>query len=163
MAVVSNEERNINYDNFIDRLEIEMQRAKRYERVVSLCIISIDGTEDKKDKFDKGFLREFTRLVLEQARNVDISVTISPEEFALILPETPFGNAMQAAQRIKVALSEHTFEHNSKEFKITASVGVSAFPEHSADSKELARRAMQAVNVAKERGGNAVCSADDLK
>jgi hypothetical protein len=30
MAVVSNEERNLNYDNFIDRLDIELQRAKRY-------------------------------------------------------------------------------------------------------------------------------------
>ena len=162
MAIVSNEERNINYDNFIDRLDIEVQRAKRYERVVSLCIISIDGAADRPQEFNKAFLREFTRLVLEQARTVDISVTISTEEFGLILPETAFANAMQAAQRIKVAICDHVFEHEGKDLKITVSIGVSAFPEHSAESAELARRAMQAATKAKQSGGNQVCAAGEL-
>ena len=161
MAVVSNEERNINYDNFIDRLEIEVARAKRYERVVSLCIISIDGA-GKKQEYDKAFLREFTRLVLEQARNVDISVTISTEEFGLILPETGYNNALQAANRIKTAIEGYNFGDENKEHKITVSIGVSAFPEHSNDSAELARRAMQAVSKATQSGGNRVVSASDI-
>lgn len=160
MAVVSNEERNINYDNFIDRLEIEVARAKRYERVVSLCMISIDG--GKKQEYDKAFLREFTRLVLEQARNVDITVTISTEEFGLILPETGYNNALQAANRIKTAIEGYNFGSEAQERKITVSIGVSAFPEHSNDSAELARRAMQAVTKATQSGGNRVVSASDL-
>ena len=86
MAVVSNEERNLNYDNFIGRLDIELQRAKRYGRLVSVCIISIDGAHENRDTFPKSFLRDFTQMVLDQARTVDISTTISSEEFAMILP-----------------------------------------------------------------------------
>lgn len=161
MAVVSNEERNLNYDNFIDRLDIELQRSKRYGRVVSLCIISIDGG-DKKEQFPKSFLREFTRMVLDQARTVDITVTISSEEFALILPETSFANAVLAADRIKTAIAEHTFEDDGEQRKITVSVGVAAYPEHSSETHELARRALQAVSLAKSAGGNGVRTANDL-
>lgn len=162
MAVVSNEERNLNYDNFIDRLDIELQRAKRYGRVVSLCIISIDGAEKMKEAFPKSFLREFTRMVLEQARTVDITVTISSEEFALILPETPFSNAVLAAERIKTAIAENTFEDDGDSRKITVSIGVAAYPEHSGDTHELARRAMQSCTNAKSTGGNAVRTAAEL-
>ena len=162
MAVVSNEERNLNYDNFIDRLDIELQRAKRYGRVISLCIISIDGADKSKDLYPKSFMREFTRMVLEQARTVDISVTISSEEFGLILPETPFSNAMLAAERIRQAIAEHTFVDDDVERKICVSIGVAAYPEHSSETDELARRAMQAAANAKKKG-NSVCSADELK
>lgn len=162
MAVVSNEERNLNYDNFIDRLDIELQRAKRYGRVVSLLIISIDGADKNKDAFPKTFLREFTRMVLDQARTVDITVTISSEEFALILPETPFDNARLAAERIRKAIEEHTFEEGADKRQITVSVGVAAYPEHSSETHELARRAMQSCTNAKEKGGNAVCTASEL-
>jgi len=159
MAVVSNEERNLNYDNFIDRLDIELQRAKRYGRVVSLLIIAIDGVEKAKDQYPKSFLREFTRMVLEQARTVDITVTISSEEFALILPETAFANANLAAERIRHAIAEHAFDDDGVQRKITVSVGVAAYPEHSGETHELARRAMQSCSVAKQKGGNSVCDA----
>jgi diguanylate cyclase (GGDEF)-like protein len=162
MAVVSNEERNLNYDNFIDRLDIELQRAKRYGRVVSLLVIAIDGADKSKQDFPKSFLREFTRMVLEQARTVDITVTISSEEFALILPETAYSNAMLAAERIKTAIAGHTFEDDGVKRNITVSIGVAAYPEHSSETHELARRAMQSCNTAKDKGGNGVCSASDL-
>jgi diguanylate cyclase (GGDEF)-like protein len=162
MALVSNEERNLNYDNFIDRLDIELQRAKRYGRVVSLLIISIDGADKSKEAFPKTFLREFTRMVLDQARTVDITVTISSEEFALILPETPFDNAKLAAERIRKAIEEHTFEDAENKRQITVSVGVAAYPEHSSETHELARRAMQSGANAKGKGGNAVCTASEL-
>lgn len=162
MSVVSNEERNLNYDNFIDRLDIEMQRARRYGRVLSLCIISIDGAQKNKDSYPKSFLREFTRMVLEQARTVDITVTISSEEFALILPETPFQNALLAAERIRQAIAEHTFVDEGVEHRISVSIGVAAYPEHSSETDELARRALQSADKAKSNGGNAVFSASDL-
>jgi two-component system cell cycle response regulator len=162
MAVVSNEERNLNYDNFIDRLDMEMQRAKRYGRVISLCIISIDGVDKSKEAYPKSFLREFTRMVLDQARTVDITVTISSEEFALILPETPFQNAMLAAERIRQAVHEHVFEDDGVQRRITVSVGVAAYPDHSGETEELARRAMQSAEKSKKQGGNAVSSASDL-
>jgi diguanylate cyclase len=162
MAVVSNEERNLNYDNFKDRLDIELQRAKRYGRVVSVCIISIDGADKNKDAYPKSFLREFTQMVLDQARTVDISTTISSEEFALILPETAFNNALLAAERIKTALAEHVFIDDDVERRVTVSIGVAAYPEHSSETDELARRALQASALAKKKGGNAVCTAGDL-
>jgi two-component system, cell cycle response regulator len=127
---------------------------------VSLLIISIDGAEKSKEAFPKTFLREFTRMVLDQARTVDITVTISHEEFALILPETPFDNAKLAAERIRNAIAEHTFEDNAR--KITVSIGVAAYPEHSSETHELARRAMQSCNVAKDKGGNGVHTASEL-
>ncbi|HEY9790826.1 MAG TPA: GGDEF domain-containing protein [Candidatus Obscuribacterales bacterium] len=162
MAVVSNEERNLNYDNFVGRLDIELQRAKRYGRVVSVCIISIDGAHEDKGKYPKSFLRDFTQMILDQARTVDISTTISSEEFALILPETAFANALQAVERIRATIAEHAFVDEDKERRITVSIGLAAYPEHSSDTAELARRALQAADMAKQKGGNKVCTASDL-
>jgi diguanylate cyclase (GGDEF)-like protein len=162
MPAVSNEERNLNYDNFIGRLDIELQRAKRYGRVVSVCIISIDGVEKNKDTFPKSFLRDFTQMVLDQARTVDISTTISSEEFGLILPETAFNNASLAVERIRQTIEEHTFVDDGVERRITCSIGLAAYPEHSGETDELARRALQAASMAKKKGGNAVCTASDL-
>jgi two-component system, cell cycle response regulator len=162
MPVVSNDERNLNYDNFIGRLDIELQRAKRYGRVVSVGIISIDGVHDCKDKFPKSFLKDFTQMVLDQARTVDISTTISSEEFALILPETAFNSALAAAERIKVAIAEHVFVDDDTQRRVTCSIGLASYPEHSGDTNELARRALQAAGLAKQKGGNRVCTANDL-
>jgi diguanylate cyclase (GGDEF)-like protein len=162
MMALTNEERNLNYDNFIGRLDIEMQRARRYGRVLSVCIISIDGADKNKDTYPKSFLREFTRMILEQARTVDISTTISSEEFALILPETPYGNALQAAERIRQSVADNVFVDDGVERRITISTGVASYPDHSGETDELARRALQAMAVAKSRGGNTVCSAVDL-
>jgi diguanylate cyclase (GGDEF)-like protein len=162
MAVVSNEERNLNYDNFVGRLDIELQRAKRYGRVVSVCIISIDGAHEDKGKYPKSFLRDFTQMILDQARTVDISTTISSEEFALILPETAFSNALQAVERIRQTIAEHAFVDEEVERRITVSIGLAAYPEHSSDTAELARRALQASDMAKQKGGNKVCTASDL-
>jgi diguanylate cyclase (GGDEF)-like protein len=162
MPAVTNEERNLNYDNFIGRLDIELQRAKRYGRVVSVCIISIDGVDKNKDTFPKSFLRDFTQMVLDQARTVDISTTISSEEFGLILPETAFNNAALAVERIRQTIAEHTFVDDGVERRITCSIGLAAYPEHSSETDELARRALQAASAAKKKGGNAVCTASDL-
>jgi diguanylate cyclase (GGDEF)-like protein len=124
--------------------------------------MAIDGPEGSHDKFPKSFLLDFTKMVLDQARTVDISTTISSEEFALILPETSFSSAVSAAERIKQSIAEHEFVDDGVGRRITVSMGLAAYPEHSSDTHELARRALQAVAQAKKNGGNRVATAATL-
>ncbi len=164
MQVVPNE-KDVNYENFIDRLESEVQRAKRYNRQLSLCVLAVDkGAEaDCLDAAEKKvLLKELTQVILSTGRNVDIVVSYSGEGLALILPETTFAKALNAADRIKAAVAGHEFALPGSKLKPLISIGVASFPAHCRETGEFAARALQALSLAQEHGGDRVYSAADL-
>jgi diguanylate cyclase (GGDEF)-like protein len=75
------------------------------------------------------------------------------DEFFVLLPNTPAGNAVAVAERMR-----KTIERVSREwlFPITISAGIVGFPDHGDTSSELLRRAEVALEHAKQRGKNRV-------
>jgi diguanylate cyclase (GGDEF)-like protein len=75
------------------------------------------------------------------------------DEFFVLLPNTPAGNAVAVAERMR-----KTIERVSREwlFPITISAGVVGFPDNGETSTELMRRAEVALEHAKQRGKNRV-------
>lgn len=157
------EENDLNYANFLERLQLELERSKRYNRGFSLCLFALGGGGVEFLAVDvKPFVKELSKLISEVARIPDIVVSCSSEELALIMPETPLPGAFTAADRIRTRLMEHTFKVNDEDTKLSVSMGVASFPDHANDTQALAEAARQARSLASKREPNSIVSASEL-
>jgi diguanylate cyclase (GGDEF)-like protein len=87
-------------------------------------------------------------------RSGDFAGRNGGEEFAVLLPDTEIAAALEIAERIRAAIAEITLP--GSDVSVTASVGVSGFPDHAGTLERLERLADAALYVAKRRGRNRV-------
>ncbi len=88
---------------FEERLPIEVARASRYERPLSLCLLDLDGFKRVNDHFGHPAGDEVLRsvaIVLDESRVADDCFRVGGDEFAVVMPETTPEEASAAARRI---------------------------------------------------------------
>ena len=167
-----------NHRFFIDRLEQEAVRARRYGRPLSLILLDLDNFKLVNDLFGhlKGdeVLIATARLIMRHVRKsdksaimkdveIDIPVRYGGEEFMIILPETPLPGALIAAERMRKLIREEInreiplLMQNGEKLLVTGSFGVASL-KGDEKSQELIRRVDQAMYEAKRRGKDQVCS-----
>jgi two-component system cell cycle response regulator len=151
----------VNRRALFTRLGGELERAKRYESVMSILMLDIDHFKDVNDTHGHlvgdDVLREVAGLLQSTVRAVDIVARYGGEEFVIVLPETPLPGAVTFAERIRALIEVHPFCQTQGPFSITASVGVAAFPSEGVESiEDLFARADDALYRAKAEGRNAV-------
>ena len=113
----------------MEALEIEFERAERYNRIFSLLMIDIDYFKNINDQYghqtgDK-VLSELSNMFLSCVRKSDVVCRYGGEEFAIILPDTDKTNAKTTAEKIRKAVEENAFKDKARQIKITISVGIS--------------------------------------
>jgi diguanylate cyclase (GGDEF)-like protein len=74
------------------------------------------------------------------------------EEFAIILPDTDIGMAVQVAERVRTAVAEISLP--GTDVTITTSIGIAGYPDHATTPERLERLADAALYVAKRQGRN---------
>lgn len=152
-----------NYGFFQYQLNEELKRANRFNRYLSLLMIDIDFFKVINDTFghpsaDK-ILQQFTTILKNSCREVDLIARYGGEEFAIILPETYKEKAYSSAERIR-KITETTsfqFEGHHPPKKITVSIGVANFPQDASDFETIVACADKALYAAKKTGRNRVC------
>jgi diguanylate cyclase (GGDEF)-like protein len=77
------------------------------------------------------------------------------DEFLAILPETALDGALHVAEKLREAL-EQPYPLGKAAAKLSASIGVSLYPDHGADGETLQRAADAALYQAKREGRNKV-------
>ena len=87
-------------------------------------------------------------------RTTDFAGRDGGEEFAILLPDTEMPRALEIAERVRVAIAEISLP--GTDVSVTASIGVSGFPDHASTLERLERLADAALYVAKRRGRNRV-------
>ncbi|MFC1536650.1 GGDEF domain-containing protein [Pseudomonadota bacterium] len=147
------------FDTIVDK---EVERARRYERDLSLMIIDIDHFKQINDTFGHvagdAVLKALAEKLSEQLRSNDHLARYGGEEFVIILPETPLEMAQLLAERVRKSAGEHEYQvGNNQTSHLTLSIGVSSFPEQASTVEELTFRADSALYEAKETGRNRVC------
>ncbi len=148
---------------FMEALEKEVSRAKRYKTCLVLCMMDLDHFKKINDTLGHQagdmVLSEFGKILKETIRQSDLLCRYGGEEFAVILPDTDIKKAVSACERFREMLAELIFEFNSSQFKITVSIGVASLSKSKVKSfDELVRMADQALYQAKKRGRNRVQS-----
>jgi two-component system cell cycle response regulator len=152
----------LNRRALIERLSREVDRAKRYESMLTLLLLDIDHFKRINDErghlVGDAVLRQIGALVEASVRTVDIAARYGGEEFVLILPETSQDGGIIFAERLRESIERYPFDASAEEpLHLTASIGVATFPAPRVDSTEdLFARADEALYRAKSSGRNQV-------
>jgi diguanylate cyclase (GGDEF)-like protein len=150
---------------FFDRMEREVERAKRYNRKLALLMIDIDHFKNYNDSYGHlqgdEVLRQLASTLEKNLRKVDIVARYGGEEFLVLLPETDKHSGQRVAEKLRKAVEKHDFHHRIPALgpvKVTVTVGVSSFPQDTQDSFELLDLADKAMYFGKAQGRNRVCA-----
>jgi diguanylate cyclase (GGDEF)-like protein len=146
-----------NHRYFQVRLREELSRAKRHSRPTSLLLLDLDNFKRVNDAYGHAVgdmvLRQVGQVLMDNARGADVVCRYGGEELAVILPETPVGDAFQVAERLRQAVENRPDERGAK---VTMSAGVASFPDHASDADGLIAVADAAMYRAKRAGKNQV-------
>ena len=100
----------LNRRALMDRLDAEVDRARRYSLSLSLLMLDVDHFKPINDSFGHlagdEVLRGLARVLQREARSVDIVARYGGEEFVVILPETGEEGAVKFAERIRERVAE---------------------------------------------------------
>ncbi|MBD3178200.1 MAG: diguanylate cyclase [Candidatus Latescibacteria bacterium] len=148
-----------NYRFLIRSLKIEIKRVLRFGGFFSFMMVDVDNLKEYNDRnghlYGSRALKMIGGIIESQCREVDTVAKYGGDEFALILPRTDLNGAKLLGERILKAVYDFEFGEQRRGV-LTCSMGVSIFPYHSSDLKELIRRADTALYSAKEEGKNTV-------
>lgn len=147
-----------NYRYFDRLFETEFERARKFNRALSLLMLDFDHLKEINDRYghEEGnrLIKTISNIIGQQIREVDYLARFGGDEFGVILPETAEEEAAQIAERIRAAIDKYSYTINEKTISLSASLGVSTFPAPS--KKELFDRADKALYQAKQEGRNRV-------
>jgi len=141
---------------------IATEVARSHENGTPLCLImtDIDHFKNVNDRHGHSagdrVLKAFADLLSKSVRGADLVARYGGEEFAVVLPQTPMGDAFGIAERIRSIFALHggTRDTNAKEFgNLTASFGVAEIRDGEPPSA-LIQRADQMLYEAKNTGRN---------
>jgi|Deesub1362A_J573_1020465.scaffolds.fasta_scaffold00013_17 diguanylate cyclase (GGDEF)-like protein/PAS domain S-box-containing protein len=151
----------LNRRALLDKLEYEVDRAKRYGSELSVILCDVDSFKEINDTYghaagDK-ILRAVSETLSESLRRTDIAGRYGGDEFMLILPETSINGAVNFAERIRLALGDKEFQFTDKRLTTSLSLGVTSLREND-DTDTLIKRADIAMYASKRSGKNKVCA-----
>ncbi len=113
---------------FIEQIELEFKRSKRYNRDLSLLMLDIDHFKSVNDNYGHQVgdivLRKISSIIINQLRDSDLAFRYGGEEFMVILPETKADDAINVAKRMKQEILETEHTYRNLNFKVTASIGI---------------------------------------
>ncbi len=103
-------------------------------------------------------LTQVGKLLSQKSPKKALPVRYGGEEFALLLPGLGKQEAVALAEKIRLAFQEKRLAVRRQQITVTVSIGVAAYPEDSADPKELVKRADERLYAAKSEGRNKTVS-----
>lgn len=146
-------------------LEAELARIRRYGGQCALTLIDVDNFKNYNDTLGHlagdDVLRSLADVLQHHLRVSDVAARYGGEEFAVMMVNIDRGQAVEAAERLRNVIEDHTFarEEIQPSGNLTVSLGVAACPEDGDMAEELMREADQALYRAKREGKNRVHAA----
>jgi diguanylate cyclase (GGDEF)-like protein/PAS domain S-box-containing protein len=151
-----------NHRFFMQQLNLEMERRKRYPSPLSLLMIDIDFFKHYNDNnghlAGDEALKAVALLIQHGVRQTDIVARYGGEEFVAILINAGREKAMEIGERVRRNIAETHFpsEHLQPNKNLTVSIGVATLSPPLASLAELLRAADDALYRAKKGGRNRI-------
>lgn len=142
---------------FTEELKKEADRARRLNQPFTIISLDLDYLKKINDTYGHMAgdiaIKAIADVMKKNARSIDIPARLGGEEFSILLPGIDSNGGMVAAERIRAAIEN---EEVPQIGKITASIGVGTYPEHSMNVDELVEMTDQAMYRSKINGRNRV-------
>jgi len=136
---------------FHELVEVEVERARRAERPVSVIVSDLDGFRALNERLGvragEETLKGVAALCERAKRTIDGAARIGGQQFALVLPDSDQHGAYVLAERLRTQIHSALAKR-----ALTASFGVASRPAHGGSAKELLGAAEQALAAAKQLG-----------
>jgi diguanylate cyclase (GGDEF)-like protein/PAS domain S-box-containing protein len=147
-----------NRDMFRDRLGQEVKKSIRAELPLALLLVDLDQFKEVNDTLGHAMgdmlLIEAARRISACVRESDTVARLGGDEFTIVISEIPDNTHVEdVAQKIIGRLAE-PFHLGNEVVYISASIGITLYPNDSIDIDMLMKNADQAMYVAKNRGRN---------
>ena len=143
---------------FRDRLEQEIKKANRAGLPIALMFIDLDHFKEINDTLghDMGdlLLTEAARRIIDCVRATDIVARLGGDEFTVLLAELDdIGSVERVAACITQKLAA-PFQLKDEMSYVSASIGITLYPNDADTIEGLFKNADQAMYVAKNQGRN---------
>jgi diguanylate cyclase (GGDEF)-like protein len=149
----------LNRRAFFERAEGARQLAMRLRKPIALLMLDIDHFKQLNDGFGHACGDAALKVFADTARGVlrdhDLIGRLGGEEFALALPGTTLDGALEAAERLRLAVMQAPMLGCALTYRMTVSIGVVIIDPFEELTAALAR-ADHALYAAKTGGRNRV-------
>ncbi|WP_247263429.1 MULTISPECIES: GGDEF domain-containing protein [Pseudomonas] len=153
-----------NRRRFMERVDAEIDRAKRGDVPFSVLALDLDNFKSINDRFGHqvgdDILKRFVQECLESIRPYDGVARVGGEEFMILLPQTPLEGAHVIAERLRNTIATTSFNISQQRLTtVTVSIGVSQYGRDGDSIEDILHVADQRLYDAKHQGRNCVVTA----
>ena len=152
-----------NRRHFQDSLDKELARCEREDRGVSLLLLDLDHFKQYNDRWGHtegdAALRRAASVVMKGIRSTDMAFRYGGEELAVLLPSCNKEQAVEVAEKIRLAVGAAGPAPGRIGGRTTISIGVATFPDDGRVARALVDVADAALYRAKAQGRDRVVEA----
>jgi diguanylate cyclase (GGDEF)-like protein/PAS domain S-box-containing protein len=147
-----------NRASLMPALEQAVQRARRRNAKLAVVFLDLDGFKQINDAHghDAGdaLLIELAGRLRDNLRASDLVARLGGDEFLVVLEEVPDPEPVEIVANKLLAETVRPYALPGAQASVTASIGISIFPDDAADATALMKHADIAMYAAKQAGKN---------
>ena len=141
-------------------LEKEIARVMRHAQPFTIIMIDVDGLKGINDQYGhttgSRLIKTIAQSIKDCVRSSDVPARYGGDEFVIMMSHTSTGHARTAAERIRAAINNTSFDMNGVRISSTVSIGIASFPECVEDAADVLDKADIALYKSKQGGRNKV-------
>ena len=114
---------------FMDRVDIELKRAQRYQIFVSLLVYDLSSVSSNNSDNNNSLTHKILKAVGQAVRAIDNVSLLASNKIALLLPETNRQGAEIASKRISSVVQECLESYSSQIDLETVAPEMASYPD----------------------------------